>query len=72
MDAIDNPAQEKNQEPDFQILPTLGIKCFLYADGSVLLEQHDPYFDDGPNLIDITANQVDTVIQWLTQSKRTE
>ena len=55
------------QEPDFEIPTSLGIKCYLYADGSVILEQYDPYVDDGPNVIEISAHQLDTVIGWLTQ-----
>ena len=55
------------QEPDFEILPTLGIKCRLYADGSAVLEQYDPFLDDGPNFVQINAQQLDTVIGWLTQ-----
>lgn len=62
--------QEKQQQPDFQILPTLGIKCYLYDDGSVLLEQYDPYSDEQPNMVDINANQIDTVIQWLNLAKQ--
>ena len=42
--------------------PRLGIKCRLYADGSVVLEQYDPYVDDGPNFVEIRAHQLDTVI----------
>lgn len=56
-----------NNEPDFEIPTSLGIKCRLYADGSVVLEQYDPYIDDGPNFVEIRAHQLDTVIGWLTQ-----
>lgn len=55
------------QEPDFEILPSLGIKCYLYADGSVVLEQYDRYTDDGPNFVQINAQQIGTVIEWLTK-----
>ena len=60
-----------NQKPDFQILPTLGIKCYLYDGGSVILEQHDPYAEETP-MIEIPAHYLDTVIVWLTQAKKME
>lgn len=55
------------QEPDFEIPSSLGIKCYLYTDGTVILEQYDPYVDDGPNSVEIKEHQIDTVIEWLTQ-----
>lgn len=55
------------QEPDFEIPSSLGIKCYLYTDGSVMLTQYDPYVDDVPSVVVITEHQIDTVIEWLTQ-----
>lgn len=58
-------------QPTYEIPSSLGIKAELGKDGSVMLEQYDPYSDDRPNIIVIEAYQVGIVAGWLQQCQKT-